>query len=456
MQKDVEYNEWVSVPTGRLSNVTQALNKPRSMSEGGENATLQSIRQQTRTQRAYSMQTPAEIQPQKNEEQICRAYSAQIKTLSEQLGMEGVNEQSRKALKKELLRLKLEISAYEERTVQGFLRGSIMETSRNRLVAEGASLRAQREMLEIEYRLATEQFDPYVQSILSAHHVVKREEIERGEELIETTRTRGGSEDFLMAENKVLRAQNEVLTIEGSLVGKQFNTYVKALLRTHCEKKTAEVKYLDIQAKELEIIEIDEVLENDRLSNTERSRLEVKSLTLKWHLKKYELSKLEKAMESMTLSQSGAVSLSQSGAECLPLEADILSKQIRMIEIEGGFKTQTVPSGNEESWTLELEQLIKDVEFLGKRKKYVEIRWQLKNVEFTKSEQIRLETTFAFLQVELLMSQKSGEESTDLKNILDHHKRAYERMQTIEGHFREDQKMRVSTASSTNSARNRV
>ena len=447
MQDDA--GEWVRVP--------HSPNKPRSMSEGGESAPLKSIQQQNRTQRAHSMQQQYHAAPQnqhfspqgkkqqrktiasaamqmlKNDEQIYHAINEQVQALTAQLSAKGIDENNRKSLKKELIRLKLEINAYEERMVRDFLKRNICEASRNRLIATSNTLFAQQEMLEMERRLTTEQFDSYVQSILRAQHAEKRKEIKSGEELLETRRVRGRSEDFLIAENKVLRAQNEMLTINEIFVTGEFNEYVRALLRTQYEKKSAEVKSLDIQAKELEIIEVSEVLDNKELDTTKRKELEIKLLTLNRHTKESELSKIEEGVK--------LTSLSPSDLECVPLEADILRKQIEIIEKELHLKEQNVPPSKDGSCVLELAQLKKEVEFLEKRKQYIQIKWQLKNEELINGERVRLEMNFAFLQVELLMHQKGAEESQGLLGILNFHKRTYKEMERIERIFRKDQEM---------------
>ncbi len=428
--------------------------KLRSKSEGGEKPSTQLIQEKSNVRLANSMNVghpQMQMHQRKGVQQLNLmqppVYAKQLPHSPQQQYLKQPPSSPVQAELKQI-QLKLENNENEIKKVEGFLKGSIRETSRNRLLAEGAVLCAQREMLEMEWSLAIKQCDAYVQEILKTQQTVKIEEIKKEEELLEETRVRAGSEDILKAENKVLRAQNEMLTIEGVLVGKKFNEYVRTLLCTQYEKKETEVKILDIHAKELEIIEIDEVLEKAHLIDTERSTFEIKSLALKWHVKKYELFEIEDALKT--------TSLSQRETESLPLEADILRKEIRIVRINHHFKTQKDHSDEGAPLKLELGQLEKDIGFLAKRKQYVQIKYQLRDMQLKKSERIKLETNFAFLQVKLLMSKKSGGESTDLKNILDHHERAYERMQTIEGYFLEDQNQRIFAASLANSARNRA
>lgn len=434
-------NDWVDVEYVPAHFERQ---KPRSMSEGNGSGGIRPAQQFVssnvpQNRMSHSLQNYTESL-QRNAEQQYFALENRIKLISEQLKTQGIDERTRKELRKELVDLKIQATECDEIKTKNFLKGPIRQSTRDRLEAFCLLLAVQREALVLKYFLITEQFNPYVESILTRQHAIKSEDIAYEENLLSQTRQRSGSEEILMSENKVLRAQKEQLMIENAISLNKFSPYVKQLLDTQYIKEAAKFEDLNVRVKELEIIEIEDVLKDPQLGDKERKELEVKLLTLKWHIKNNELVKIEKTIKSPDFA-----SLDD---ECIFIDADILRTEVRMIEIDGKIKTQNMPSEQKGLLLEELERLKIAVQFLEIKKQYISIHRKLKTEPLQKGEQIRLEMNFAFLQSKLLINCKKKDEAEEMLSVLDSYKATYKEMERIEGLFRKDQEMRFSTESS--------
>lgn len=424
--------------------VNPKVQKPRSMSEGNGGGGIKPVQQFTsskapQNRMSHSLQNYTESL-QRSAEQQYLALESRIKLISAQLNTQGMDERTRKELRKELFELKIQATECDEIKTKNFLKGHVRKSTRDRLEAFCLLLAVQREALVLKYLLITEHLSPYVESILTKQHAIKSEDIAYEQNLLSGARQRSGSEEILMSENKILRAEKEQLMIERAISLKEFSPYVKELLNTQYTSGVAKFEDLNVHIKELEIIEIEDVLKDPGLGEQERKILEVKSLTLQLDVKKSELSKVEKSIR--------LGNFSPKDAECIFINADILKNKIKIIESEKHLKEGTSPPGQERLSPIELEQLENEVHFLETQKQYIQIRWKLKNEELTKGEQIRLEMNFAFLQNELLADCEKEDEAERMLTNLRCHKRDCKEMERIEGLFRKDQETRTSSESS--------